>query len=161
MCTNKVYFLYSNVNVLLFLLMLYFAKKILHFLTSNSRHGTHSPFVYSLAEQVIYSRKNKRNKESLQAAIVRYFEKQGYTQEQFCTLSLIDYTVEELVALQEKYFMLFVELPHRHASEPLWQQLQRDSRFVVLIDLFELGIICKRKEQRKEYFKLRYPYWLY
>src|SRR5690606_3191570 len=35
--------------------MRYYFDYIYHFLVSNSRHGTHSPFVYALTEKVIYN----------------------------------------------------------------------------------------------------------
>lgn len=47
--------------------MRYIFDLVHHFLTANSRHGTHSPFVYSLAEQVLYNKTNisNRNKQEL------------------------------------------------------------------------------------------------
>lgn len=37
--------------------MRYYLDRFLHFLTSHSTHGTHSPFVYDLADRAIYTDK--------------------------------------------------------------------------------------------------------
>src|SRR5690606_31069785 len=40
---------------LYFCRMRYLISYVWHYLVSHSRHGTHSPFVYALADQVIYN----------------------------------------------------------------------------------------------------------
>ena len=141
--------------------MFYFLKKISHFLTSNSRHGTHSPFVYALADDLIYNNSIVRGK-SLIDDIISYYESKGHAYNSFLITDLNTHTLEELLQLQESYFMVFLKDIHRRGSdERVWKGMQTHTDFVVLIDLFEFGIVCKRKEQPKENFKLRYPYLFY
>lgn len=140
--------------------MFYFIKKMHHFLTANSRHGTHSPFVYALADEVIYN-KNLIRSNSLITDIIDSYNKKGIDKSFFFVTDFKSHGVEELETLQNSYFMIFVKNIHHSAAELIWKDLQNDSRFTVLIDLFEFGIICKRKEQPKETFKLRYPYLYY
>ncbi|MGN0002032.1 MAG: hypothetical protein ACI35V_01230 [Sphingobacterium composti] len=140
--------------------MVYFLKKLTHYITANSRHGTHSPFVYALADELIYN-KNIRRSKSLIEDVVQYYVSRGISQDKFIITDFNSQDIVDLAKLQEEYFMLFVKNIHHTDTEHKWEQMQKDERFVVLIDLFEFGIVCKRKEQPKEYFKLRYPYFLY
>lgn len=141
--------------------MFYLLKKLAHYLTANSRHGTHSPFVYTLADELIYN-KNISRSVSLIDDIQWYYMQQLHKQkEDFLVLSLKDISVDEIAALQEDYFMIFLKDVHRGEAENLWAAMQADQRFIVLIDFFEFGVLCKRTEQPKETFKLRYPYRLY
>lgn len=141
--------------------MIYSLQRIKHFITSNSRHGTHSPFVYALADELIYNNNIDRG-DSLMEDIISYFETKGINRGVFLVTDLNTYSVEELLSLQDNYFMIFVKDIYRKAiHRKIWKSMQEHKDFVVLIDLFEFGIICKRKEQLKENFKLRYPYYSY
>ena len=137
--------------------MLYFFKKISHYLTANSRHGTHSPFVYALADELIYN-KNLSRGQSLISDIIRYYVKKGVDDSLFFVTDFAQSSVEDLLRLQDSYFMIFIKNIHLPASELNWKAMETHPDFIVLIDLFEFGILCKRKEQPKENFKLRYPY---
>ena len=154
--------------------MRYYWKLILHFLNSNSRHGTHSPFVYKLADEVIYAKSfgsvipSEPKSISLMKDIASYFRLPivsiGHQElkDSVCYLSLADVTVEELSILQHQRFMLFITDLYTDAFvETKWQQIKQSSAFVVTIDLFHFGIICYRTEQPKEHFILRFPYWKY
>jgi hypothetical protein len=141
--------------------MIYFLQRIKHYVTSNSRHGTHSPFVYSMADELIYN-KNLNRSDSLMDDFIRYYESKGLSEDAFLVTDLNTHSVEELLGIQEIYFMIFVKDIYQNASHrKIWKSMQAHKGFVVLIDLFEFGIICKRKEQPKENFKLRYPYSFY
>jgi hypothetical protein len=141
--------------------MIYFLQKITHYLSANSRHGTHSPFVYALADELIYNRYIMRG-DSLMEDIITYFGSKGVERQAFLITHLGAHSVKDLLSLQNVYFMIFVKDIHREVNHrKIWKSMQMDKNFVVLIDLFEFGIICKRKEQPKENFKLRYPYSFY
>lgn len=140
--------------------MFYFLRKINHYLTANSRHGTHSPFVYALADRLIYNKKLKRSNSLIQD-IINYYNAKGVDSKSFLVTDFTSHTAEQLSLLQESYFMIFVKNIHNKTNQQSWLRMQKDDKFIVLIDLFEFGIICKRKEQPKENFKLRYPYKYY
>lgn len=144
-----------------FCAMIYFLKKIKHFITSNSRHGTHSPFVYALTDELIYNKNITRSK-SLIGDIIGYYNRKGVESSSFLITDFDQHCLDDLLALQDSYFMIFVKDIHQKATHrKIWKSMQEHKDFVVLIDLFEFGIICKRKEQPKETFKLRFPYWFY
>lgn len=153
--------------------MRYYWKLIRHFICSNSRHGTHSPFVYKLAEQVIYAKKEvKRNKfasktNMLMSEIASFYMLPIVSTEEegrggIFQDSISNQDIASVLQLQHKYFMLFLTDIHAdNFCEKKWQQIIADKATIVTIDLFHVGIVCFRKEQPKEHFTLRFPYWKY
>ncbi|WP_225551868.1 hypothetical protein [Sphingobacterium bovistauri] len=140
--------------------MSYLIRKIKHFLTANTRHGTHSPFVYELADELIYNKHVKRSSSLIQD-IQDYYNTKGIDPSSFVVTDFLEYKPDDLLKLQNDYFMVFVKNIHLNQSLVYWECMQKSEGFIVLIDLFEFGIICKRKEQPKENFRLRYPYQYY
>lgn len=141
--------------------MIYILHKITHFITANSRHGTHSPFVYALADELIYN-KNIVRSNALIEDIVHYYESKGINKTCFLIADSNTYSIGDLAKLQDNYFMIFIKNIYSNKSvKEKWSRMKVDDRFVVLIDLFEFGIVCKRTTQPKENFKLRYPYSYY
>lgn len=146
-------------------------RYILHFLGSNSRHGTHSPFVYALAEQVIYKRgwntgKATKGYKRLLSEIADHFEvtytsmPSDHGKDKALWLTNPQISVEELVLWQHQFRYIVLEHIHRSAEDRnRWRSLQGDERFVVTIDLFFFGLVFYRTEQSKQHFKLRYPFW--
>lgn len=90
-----------------------------------------------------------------------YIQKWNKRKDDFLVTSLNEKSLEDIAVLQDRYFMIFIEKIYHKDVFKQWQAMQSDKRFVVLIDLFEFGVVCKRIEQPKETFKLRYPYHLY
>lgn len=144
---------------------------ISHFFTSNSRHGTHSPFVYALAEQVIYKRRWSTEKATkgykrLLSEIANYFEV-TYTSlpsdngmDKALWVADVQISIDELALCQHQFRYIVLEHIYRSSEDrKRWRLLQRDERFVVTIDLFFFGLVFYRTEQPKQHFKLRYPFW--
>lgn len=44
-------------------------------------------------------------------------------------------------------------------TKRIWKKLEQSRDVVVSINLFHFGLLVYRKEQRKENFRLRYPFW--
>lgn len=141
--------------------MSYFIKKIAHYLFANSRHGTHSPFVYALADELIYNKNIPRGVSLMEDIQDYYIKKLNKQKTDFLVTTLKEKTLEDIAGLQDCYFMIFLQGIHHKDCIRQWKSMQDDKRFIVLIDLFEFGIVCKRTEQPKETFRLRYPYSLY
>lgn len=141
-----------------------------HFFSSNSRHGTHSPFVYRLANEVIYAASDNQSsgskQEKLLSDIGDYFEV-GYS----CSVSdvgmekafvvdddMID--AEQLATLVRQFrYLVIPDIYKVYSRMECWKAICRDPRFIVCIDLFYYGLVFYRREQPKELFKLRFPYW--
>lgn len=155
--------------------MWYYWALVKHFLTANSRHGTHSPFVYRLAEQVIYAEKPPVEPKvifppyfpcryrSLLAAVLSSLELQELQvfeagkQADAVWVDLHQVSTEELLSLLEHGTVIIVHEPHK--TTRLWNSIAADHRVVVSVDLFHFGVLIHREGQRKEHFVLRYPYW--
>lgn len=139
---------------------MYWLKALRHFFISNSRHGTHSPFVYELADKVIYGSGDSVNSDLIEEIKRYYVAKELVDQSAFLVLSAKDATYDLLLNKQQDYFMIFLKDIHINKdTELLWNSVLNNNAFIVTIDLFKFGIICFRKEQPKENFILRYPYW--
>ncbi|MDR2281726.1 MAG: hypothetical protein LBE37_00875 [Sphingobacterium sp.] len=150
--------------------MQYLWRLFFHFFSSNSRHGTHSPFVYSMADEVIYAksqRTNVANKQQLLLSdIAAYFEVDyvsspleiGSDKALIIENGMED--VDQLAILQKQFrYLVISDIYKDNGRKLLWESIGRDSRFIVCIDLFYYGLVFYRKEQPKELFKLRFPYW--
>lgn len=158
--------------------MFYIWKQIIHFFVSNSRHGTHSPFVYALADQVIYVPSATCRQRTilpegfsagyrdLLADILSHWSIPNLTEyPELVNTSAVwvtqePFTVGELVELVGEGKIVIVHEPYRTKhSLKKWQALCHDPTIVISIDLFHFGVVLQRTGQRKEHFFLRYPYW--
>lgn len=151
--------------------MRYLFNYIYHFLISNSRHGTHSPFVYALAEKVIYNPtfKSKHHVDFPEGFKVKYYSKlknilsfwgiEKFTDdlkennsEAYWVKTIQD--EEELISLIDSGKILIIHEPYKQIKK--WKTLISNKEVTVSINLFHFGIILKREGQRKEDFLLRY-----
>lgn len=146
-----------------------------HYLSSNSRHGTHSPFVYKLADEVIYrplvkggGEYKQRPVACLMQEIAFYYSTTIVTSpgtEKDNTILLLDVReveVDAITIFQKKHTMLFLkDIYKSKASKKKWSALLADHRIIVTIDLFYFGIVIYRNEQPKAHYKLRFPFGKY
>lgn len=153
--------------------MRFLYKKIHHFFSSNSRHGTHSPFVYKLADELIYKEmpaadavRFKSNR--LISEIASYYDKVlSYSLEQKGPDKILIIEAKNVVDLDienqiEDYFMIILKDIYKiKKTEQCWNLFRNNPNITITIDLFYFGVIMKRKEQPKENFKLRFPFWKY
>lgn len=155
--------------------MLYHLDLIGHFLSAHSRHGTHSPFVYKLASQVIYSNKFDRGEGEIVVDCTwndppRYLDLVKDILVHLDIYTLKDHGAgggywadfkkdreTELISRIENGQLLVVHEPH--LDLPQWRALTKYDGVTVSIDLFHFGLVLKRAGQHKENFSLRFPYW--
>lgn len=149
--------------------MQYLISLVFHFLTSNSRHGTHSPFVYKIANEVIYSKSKpttlRLSKQRLLDDIASYFQVKytRLTADLGIDKALIvseNVDIQQLITIQKEYKYIVVhDIYKSDFAIKLWKSICSDPHFIVCIDLFYFGLIFYREEQPKQLFKLRFPYW--
>lgn len=149
--------------------MQYWFDLIWHYLDSNSRHGTHSPFVYKLADQLIYRKEGALNSngEPMENYELLIQEIKNYlavdmplaNSAQILDIKDMKLDLEGVIELQKTNDIVFLKhiYTNRNTKE-FWEKIKANSNIIVTIDLFYFGILINRKEQPKENFKLRFPY---
>jgi len=152
---------------------------LVHFLSSNSRHGTHSPFVYALADTAVYRRQRDRpcrKKNVPEGFAPRYLpllldilvylsvdELAEFSPETDAHALLADLNKASVAAIVETVAAGKIVIIHEpfktDATGRLWQRTIQEKAVTVSINLFHFGLLIRRDGQRKEDFKLRYPFW--
>lgn len=145
----------------------YYFDLVWHFLSSNSRHGTHSPFVYKLATDVIYHKgegsNQGRSEEVLKLKVALFLKSEMITIQasdfEIKDLDISKFTVDEIIHVINKDKVVILTGVYKDKqSKNKWSALKVDQNVVVTIDLFHFAVLIVRKEQPKENFKLRFPY---
>ncbi|WP_293904867.1 MULTISPECIES: hypothetical protein [unclassified Sphingobacterium] len=175
--------------------MNYTLKYWRHYFVSHSRHGTHSPFVYKLVDEVIYQKASKarvselpqfiqneskveqkkyalidrllktfvyddfsywadRPLESYRSLLQNQCGSYAYRHVYYIDLDDLDLNFLEHVGDRD---LLIINEPHlSEKREAYWNKLKQHNRIVVTIDLYRIGLVYFRKEQRKENFLIRF-----
>lgn len=154
--------------------MCFFLKSILHFFVSNSRHGTHSPFVYALTDAVIYTEKKElkvgqTKDDALIEEILNYYnlskETTNLSRAEGRTALVVSIAAiegEEIGDLLSRFELIIVKDIHQSKYfNRQWERVCKSHKVIVSIDLLHFGMLCYRSGQTKEHFKLRFPFWLY
>ncbi|MGV3761103.1 hypothetical protein [Parapedobacter sp.] len=156
-------------------LLRYYLDKLGHFLSAHSRHGTHSPFVYRLVDEVVYAKRvpgepRDKVKRLVGRLIDRFQPATVYTHNASVPVSPLDFVFIDCVALGDPVAELRALWPHlRHTSvlvvsgcyrtakaKALWQAIKAKPDVTVTIDLFRAGLVFFHSGQAREDFKIRY-----
>ncbi|GGG82416.1 hypothetical protein GCM10007415_14110 [Parapedobacter pyrenivorans] len=153
----------------------FYVDYVIHFLASHSRHGTHSPFVYQLVDEVIYApRKLDEPSAKVQRLISRLINRFGpegvyrigdplpiYPM----SLVIAEGKDSEAIAMQigrvwpqfrRGGVLILVGLYRDRRMKELWRTIQERPDVTVTIDLFHLGLVFLREGQAKENFRIRF-----
>ncbi len=158
--------------------MLFKIRTYLHFLiTSTNQHGVHSPFVYSLITNGLYTKAPNliedigqctQRQKSLILKLIEYFKPHRKivlknNSNQF------ENSYDCIIFQQPTISLFFESLSHAHndtvfifknpyqnrKNYEIWNTLIKDNKVVVSIDLYHLGLVFIRKEQPKQHFVIR------
>jgi len=170
-CTWLVYAIFATVGYLR-----YYIDKWLHFFAAHSRHGTHSPFVYRLVDEVIYAKRlpgEPRDKvQRLIGRLIHRFQPGMVfmlTNKPIPTTTL-DFVIIDADALEAPAAQVAAFWPQLHAgsvlvlldvyrtaeSKTLWRSIKMKPEVTVTIDMYRMGLVFFRSGQAKEGFKIRY-----
>ena len=154
--------------------MRYLLNYLYHFFVSNSRHGTHSPFVYALAEKALYNPSyestykvqfpagfhpkylNHLNKVLSFWQIPGLSERLEDVDAQAYWVCNTNASREDLLEKISQGKIIVLDRPYQASQKKLWENLIADDRVIVSLNFFHYGILLNRKGQRKEDFLLRY-----
>jgi len=154
----------------------YYLDGLVHFFVAHSRHGTHSPFVYRLVDEVIYARRRpgeSRNKvKRLVARLIdRYQPGTVYTRESgTIPASSLDFVIVDGGALgtlgaeveaiwpliHPGSVLVLLDCHRTPGAKALWQSIKARPEVTITVDLFQVGLAFFRSGQAKENFKIRY-----
>lgn len=153
----------------------FYLDYFVHFLTSNSRHGTHSPFVYRLVDEVIYAKQRpgepKNKIKRLTARLIDRFEPDGVYELGIGRPSEpLDFVIAEEHDAETVAIQLNALWPRLHSGsvlvlsgiyrntgkKRLWYTIKTKPEVTVTIDLFCVGVVFFHRGQAKEDFKIRY-----
>lgn len=153
----------------------FYVDYALHFLTSHSRHGTHSPFVYRLVDEVIYApRKKQKSLRKAERLISRLVSRFGpgevYRIGDPLPTQPLDFVIADAADVETIGAQLGQVWPQLHTDsvlvltgiyrnnqmKELWRTIQKRPNVTVTIDLFHLGLVFFHKGQAKEDFRIRF-----
>ena len=69
------------------------------------------------------------------------------------TLNYFEFALNHI---HDESFIIFDDIHWSEEMEAAWHQILKDNRVHVSMDLFQFGIVCRRKGQRKQHFVLKY-----
>lgn len=162
--------------------MLKLINYIKHFLTATNQHGVHSPFVYDYLTKCIYKRQSRKTSKSVNVLFksIPYFKVKSIQVlpkdstiknqlQQFSGLQLNQNPPFDFIYLQnpseiEKInpnqlhndsVILVNDIHKNKINHRSWEALKNRNEYTVSIDFFYCGILCVRREQVKEHFRIR------
>ena len=119
-------------------------NRISHFLRAKTQYNLHSPFVYRLYTEVLFSHCHGRGR-SFEDVVWRLEQYYGLPHSHPSPLSSQLSTPDGVI--------LVVDRPHRHEAE--WAALVADNAWQVTIDLFSCGLAIASPRLSKQHFLLR------
>jgi len=153
----------------------FYVDFLAHYLRSHSRHGTHSPFVYRLVDEVIYApRRASESKDKVRRLIHRLIERfkpeHVYRVGTAWSEGQLDFVVawggggdalerqlEHLwPQLHRQSVIVITDIYRGNGMRQLWQTIKSKPEVTVTVDLFHAGLVFFHAGQAKEDFRIRF-----
>lgn len=119
-------------------------NRLQHFLHAKTQYSLHSPFVYGLYTEVLFSRAEGVPRGRYEAVVWRLEQRYGVRAER-CAGEASLHTSDGV----------FLIVDHPHRSEVRWRALVANPEWQVTIDLFSVGIAVANLRLSKQHFVLR------
>lgn len=153
----------------------FYIDYLIHLLSAKSRHGTHSPFVYRLVDEVFYARPQAdeppdKIKRLTVRLIDRFKPKRVYRVGDRLPDEPLDFVIAEgtdadrisyqlhklWTALHPGSVAVLEGIYRNEGMRRLWLSLKAKPEVTVTVDLFHVGLVFFHYGQAKENFKIRY-----
>ncbi len=131
-----------------------------HYIFSNTLHGTHSPFVYSFLENIVY-KTNANTENSFEELIDRVIASRAddkvevFINDEENSNCYSNYYSRRLTADENSIF-IFKGIRNSKISFQEWKEIIMDSNNNISLDFFEIGILFFDKKKPKEHFTIYY-----
>ena len=114
-------------------------NRLQHFLRAQTQYNLHSPLVYRLYTEVLFSRAPRRGRspQDVRWRLERYYG--------------LAFDGDRLTTSDG----LFLVVDHPHREEPRWQDIIDSAHYQVTLDLFSVGIAVANPRLSKQHFLLR------
>ena len=166
----KIHIFLAKPKHCVFLHVNFFRKRleyVWHWLSANSRHGVHSPFVYQLVDEVIYGTQQAVDEipKTLRTQPLKVQHMLGRVLQAHATsldithVYVVDTPIAqaEILAQTKSDTLLIVPGIYDSAEQKKqWKTIQTHTAVTITIDLFYVGLVFFRKGQAKEDFKIRF-----
>ena len=154
----------------------FYLEQLMHFVLAKSRHGTHSPFVYRLVDEVIYpKRRMGEPRDMIERLTARLIDRckplqvhklgSGHLAEPADFVIAEGYDAERIATelailwpkLQNGSVLILGDIYHDAHMKRLWQSIKAKPEVTVTIDLFWVVLVFFHPGQAKEHFRIRWP----
>lgn len=121
-------------------------NRLQHFLRSKTQYNLHSPFVYTLYTEVLFSRPpaNAPRGRGYEAVLWRLEHHYGVKSSRNRSSAMLRCSDGE-----------FLVVDHPHRDEASWREVVYSARYHVTIDLFSVGIAIVNPRLSRQHFLLR------
>lgn len=131
-----------------------------HYIFANTLHGTHSPFVYKFLEDVVYQPNIKSNNklEQLIERIQNSREKGNVIvfDGSIPAIELFNNYIIKSEDVNEQSIFVFKQIRENNERLIAWKKIVSDSKNIISVDLFDIGLLFFDQKKPKEHFKIYY-----
>ena len=119
-------------------------NRLQHFLRAKTQFNLHSPFVYGLYTEVLFSRAEGAPHGRFAEVVWRLERRYSVHADRSSDTTTLDTTDGR-----------FLVVDHPHRNEERWQSIITDPQWQATIDLFSVGIAVANPHLSKQHFILR------
>lgn len=119
-------------------------NRLQHFLRAKTQFNLHSPFVYGLYTEVLFSRAEGCPRDRYEAVVWRLERHYNVAAVRSGDTATLDTTESR-----------FLVVDHPHRDESRWQAMKADPHWQATLDFFDYGIAVANPHLSKQHFILR------
>lgn len=131
-------------------------NKVTYWLTAKTQYNIHSPFVFNLYNEVLFSRLDPAVARTLKGEGSKRYRQLVYKLEHYFHPQSIERQPGMVTMHLADEVIVVVDSPHSSArDEAEWNRFKSDSRYKVSIDVYDAGLLFSDKRLHRQHFLLR------